>query len=201
MADIWDQKYQDFNKRCAYCGKHVLADVDAFMGGVLDHIIPSAAHGPDIDENKALACATCNNLKGTYNPVQPLPEDNSKEALMDRARSEIFQKRADKVRQFIRYLKANEKVATSEPPVMTTSRHAYEVRPRKDPRKDKRIADLISDALPFGQLWFDGPEAVAKAIDYAKRHSRLYDVVIRVYDAAGNLIETREHTGDFKEAS
>jgi hypothetical protein len=25
------------------------------------------------------------------------------------------------------------------------------------------------------------------------------DAVIRVYDAAGNVIETHEHTGDFKE--
>jgi hypothetical protein len=26
-----------------------------------------------------------------------------------------------------------------------------------------------------------------------------HDAVIRVYDAAGNVIETREHAGDFKE--
>ena len=31
--------------------------------------------------------------------------------------------------------------------------HFYEVRPRKD----KRGVDLISDALPFGRLWYDGP--------------------------------------------
>jgi hypothetical protein len=29
--------------------------------------------------------------------------------------------------------------------------------------------------------------------------SRLADAVIRVYDAAGNVIETHEHAGDFKE--
>jgi hypothetical protein len=33
--------------------------------------------------------------------------------------------------------------------------HAYEVRPRKD----HRGVDLIADALPFGQLWYDGPDA------------------------------------------
>ena len=33
--------------------------------------------------------------------------------------------------------------------------HSYEVRPRKD----RRGFDLISDALPFGRLWYDGPEA------------------------------------------
>ena len=29
--------------------------------------------------------------------------------------------------------------------------------------------------------------------------SRSHDAVIRVYDAAGNVIETHEHAGDFKE--
>jgi hypothetical protein len=40
---------------------------------------------------------------------------------------------------------------------------------------------------------------VSNAIDYAKVHSRLHDAVIRVYDDAGNVIETHEHKGDFKE--
>jgi len=31
--------------------------------------------------------------------------------------------------------------------------------------------------------------------------SRSHNAVIRVYDEAGNVIETHEHTGDFKEAS
>jgi hypothetical protein len=30
-------------------------------------------------------------------------------------------------------------------------------------------------------------------------HSRSHDAVIRVYDAAGNMIETHEHTGNFRE--
>jgi hypothetical protein len=33
---------------------------------------------------------------------------------------------------------------------MTSSQHVYEVRPRRD----KRGFDLISDALPFGRLWY-----------------------------------------------
>jgi hypothetical protein len=32
--------------------------------------------------------------------------------------------------------------------------HVYEVRPRKD----HRGVDLISDALPFGRLWYDTPD-------------------------------------------
>ena len=78
---------------------------------------------------------------------------------------------------------------------MTSSRHVYEVRPRKD----QRGVDLISDVLPFGRLWYDGPNAVSNAIGYAKQCSRSHDAVIRVYDEAGNVIETHEHMGDFKE--
>jgi hypothetical protein len=73
--------------------------------------------------------------------------------------------------------------------------HLYEVRPRKD----KRGVDLISDALPFGRLWYDGPNAASNAIGYAEHFSRSHDAVIQVYDAAGNVIETREHVGEFKE--
>jgi hypothetical protein len=62
--------------------------------------------------------------------------------------------------------------------------HVYEVRPRKD----HRGVDLISDVLPFGRLWYAGPNAVANAIGYAHHRSRLNDAVIRVYDEAGNLI-------------
>ena len=72
--------------------------------------------------------------------------------------------------------------------------HVYEIRPRKD----HRGVDLISDALPFGRLWYDTPD---NAIGYAMHSSRSHDAVIRVYDAAGNLIETHQHKGNFKEPS
>jgi hypothetical protein len=73
--------------------------------------------------------------------------------------------------------------------------HAYEVRPRKD----NRGFDLISDALPFGRLWYGEPNAISNAIGYAQHRSRSHDAVIRVYDDAGNVIETQEHKGEFKE--
>jgi hypothetical protein len=41
--------------------------------------------------------------------------------------------------------------------------------------------------------------AIANAIGYAMHSSRSHDAVIRVYDDAGKLIETHEHTGEFKE--
>ena len=69
--------------------------------------------------------------------------------------------------------------------------HVYEVRPRKD----KRGANLISGALPFGRLWYDTPDNV---VGYAVHSSRSDDAVIRFYDADGNVIETHEHKGDFK---
>jgi hypothetical protein len=55
-------------------------------------------------------------------------------------------------------------------------KHVYAVRPRED----HHDVDLVSDALPFGRLW------------YGER-------VIRVYDAAGKVIEAQEHAGEFKE--
>jgi hypothetical protein len=39
-----------------------------------------------------------------------------------------------------------------------------------------------------------GPDAIS----YAKFFSRSHDAVIRVYDEAGNVIETHEHKGDFQ---
>ena len=60
--------------------------------------------------------------------------------------------------------------------------------------------DLISDALPFCHLRYDGPNAISNAIGYAEHRSRSHDAaVIRVYDESGNVIETHEHEGEFKE--
>ena len=43
------------------------------------------------------------------------------------------------------------------------------------------------------------PDAISNPIGYAKFFSRSHNAVIRVYDEAGNVIETQEHEGDFKE--
>ena len=66
-------------------------------------------------------------------------------------------------------------------------------------RKHHRGVDLFSDVLPFGHLWHGEPKAVSNAIAYARHRSRSRDAVIRVYDAAGDVIETHEHAGDFKD--
>jgi hypothetical protein len=51
------------------------------------------------------------------------------------------------------------------------------------------VAALPSEAL----------DVVTNAIGYAKFFSRSHAAVIRVYDEAGNVIETHEQVGDFKE--
>jgi hypothetical protein len=72
----------------------------------------------------------------------------------------------------------------------------YEIRPRAD----NHGVDLVGDALPYSPIWYRGPKAITDAIDYAKFRSPSRRAVIRVYDEAGNVIETHEHSGEFKEA-
>jgi hypothetical protein len=78
---------------------------------------------------------------------------------------------------------------------MASTPHVYEVRLRAD----RPGVALISDVLPFGRLWYTEPNSVSNAIAYALHYSRPHPVVIRVYDAAGNVIETHQHKGQFKE--
>jgi hypothetical protein len=55
------------------------------------------------------------------------------------------------------------------------------------------MAAIISDTLPFGRLRYGEPNAISNAIGYAMHRSRSHHAVIRVYDSAGNVIETHEH--------
>jgi hypothetical protein len=70
--------------------------------------------------------------------------------------------------------------------------HVYEVRPRKD----RRGFDLISEALPFGRLWYLDAGA---AVSNAKFYSRSHPTTIRVFDESGAAVETHESAGDFGE--
>jgi hypothetical protein len=73
--------------------------------------------------------------------------------------------------------------------------HAQKSKDRNEVRPHRGV-NLISDALPFGRLWYTKPD---DAIGYAMDYSRSAAVVIRVYDAVGNVTETHRHTGDFRE--
>jgi hypothetical protein len=61
------------------------------------------------------------------------------------------------------------------------------------------VSHGFTDAMPFGRLWYGEPDVISNAIGYAKFRSRSHDAVIHVYDEAGNVIETHEHAGDFKQ--
>ncbi|MGC1322958.1 MAG: hypothetical protein WA849_12305 [Candidatus Udaeobacter sp.] len=79
----------------------------------------------------------------------------------------------------------------------TTGCEAYEVRPHENGDG----VDLISDRFRYGPIWYSGPDAVRRAVAYAKYRSlsRSHRAIIRVFYAAGNVLETHEHRGDFKE--
>ena len=70
--------------------------------------------------------------------------------------------------------------------------HIYEVRPRKD----RRGFDLISEALPFGRLWYADVDA---AVGYARCNSRSHGAEIRVFNADGEVIDTQTSDGQFRE--
>lgn len=63
----------------------------------------------------------------------------------------------------------------------------YEVRPRKD----RDGFDLISKLFRYGPIWYAGPDAIRKAIAYAKyrSHSRSQRAIIRVLDDAGAVVQ------------
>jgi hypothetical protein len=63
-------------------------------------------------------------------------------------------------------------------------------------KHDHRGVDLLSDALPFGRLWYGGPGGdQPNAIGYANFRSRSHDAVIRVCDEGFCLISP-ERKGD-----
>jgi hypothetical protein len=59
----------------------------------------------------------------------------------------------------------------------------------------------LVNRLPFGRLWYYGPNATGNALKFAKFNSRSHDALIRVYDEAGNVIDRHAHAGGFKEWS
>jgi hypothetical protein len=76
----------------------------------------------------------------------------------------------------------------------TTSKHVYEIRPLKD----RRGFELISDRLPLGLLWFEGPDALVDAVIYTKYYSSSHPAIIRVFDESGAVIGTHQSAGDFR---
>ena len=69
-----------------------------------------------------------------------------------------------------------------------TEEDLYEIRPRED----QDGFDLISDRLPYGPIWYAGPDAVRNAVAYAKycSWSLSHEAIIRVLDDFGAVIQT-----------
>src|SRR5260370_8983220 len=62
-----------------------------------------------------------------------------------------------------------------------------------------KCSETRSSTCCHSRLWYGEPSATSNAIEYAKFYSRSHDAVIRVYDEAGNVIETHQNPGTFKE--
>ena len=75
-------------------------------------------------------------------------------------------------------------LAAYQSPQPTASIHVYQVRPLKD----RRGVDLISDALPFGSLWYGEPDAISNAAVYAKFRSRSHHAVNRLREVSQPFI-------------
>jgi hypothetical protein len=69
-----------------------------------------------------------------------------------------------------------------------TEKDLYEIRPRED----EDGFDLIGDRLPYGPIWYTGPDAVRNAVAYAKYRSwsLSHKAIIRVLDDFGAVIQT-----------
>jgi hypothetical protein len=70
---------------------------------------------------------------------------------------------------------------------MRSTKIVWEIRPSKH----RHTFDLISNALPFGRT--GGYHYAAGAVRHAKAYSGSHPAVIRIYDEAGNVVETHEH--------
>jgi hypothetical protein len=71
---------------------------------------------------------------------------------------------------------------------MESAEHVYEIRPSKL----HRAFDLISNVLPLGRT--GGFVNADAAVRQAKSYSGPHPFVIRVYDEAGSVLETHEHS-------
>jgi hypothetical protein len=72
----------------------------------------------------------------------------------------------------------------------------YEVRPRKG----MDGVDLISDRFRRGPISYAGPDAVRRAVAYAKYRSllRWHRAIIRVLDDSGAVIQVYAKLGSFR---
>ena len=84
--------------------------------------------------------------------------------------------------------------ANPNPPQAALAPRALQATTNKDKESQHRsVREIVF------QIVISRANPIGNAIGYAKLFSRSHDPVIRIYDEAGNVIETHEHTGDFKD--
>ncbi|MDF1762997.1 MAG: HNH endonuclease [Oleibacter sp.] len=76
--------------KCEYCGLDFFASVSSYKSFQIDHIVPVSKGGdPDSNDNKAVACKTCNvDLKSRWNPKDRCNSDDRNQ-LIEAVRSYI----------------------------------------------------------------------------------------------------------------
>jgi hypothetical protein len=85
--------------RCEYCDKDMLGSVDAYhWNWEREHVVPTTHGGADVLENWALACRTCNQIKGAWDPRTDAGEDGSRDTLVAAARAFVQASRAERAR-------------------------------------------------------------------------------------------------------
>ncbi len=92
--------YVEFNGRCAYCGLDLLETTVKYHSGVIDRVLPKASY-PELewDENNlALSCFSCSELKGEYNVLESTKKNTLeilqeyKGILIDKIKRELSQR-------------------------------------------------------------------------------------------------------------
>lgn len=96
MAKFFSDAFSNASGQCEYCGKNLLEDFDVFWMTAEDHLTPKSVGVTDEGENIVIACNVCNNLKGKYNP-----EGDNREEKIANARKYIFERRAEKIPDFL----------------------------------------------------------------------------------------------------
>ncbi len=82
--------------RCEYCGRDLLASVDAYDTWQTDHIHPTSRGGDDSIDNKAVACGTCNRLK--RHTVLDLGPESSREQMIGAYWRDVIEPRREEKR-------------------------------------------------------------------------------------------------------
>ena len=108
--------YVEYNGKCAYCGLDLLETTVKYHSGMIDRVLPKTNY-PELewDENNlALSCFTCSDLKGDYDVLKSTPNNTmemlqkNKGILIDQIKRELSKRMQTveneriRVRQIIR---------------------------------------------------------------------------------------------------